>query len=68
MAKMTANMTVEMADEVLAKLAESLGLGEAKAPQKLVMEVKDVGGKIIIKTEPTEEPAAKGGATIATGE
>ncbi len=65
MAKMTANMTVEIADEVLGKIAESLGLGETKAPQKLVMEIKDIGGKIIIKAEPTGEPVAEGGAKLA---
>lgn len=65
MAKMTANMTVEIADEVLGKIAESLGLGDTKAPKKLVMEVKDIGGKIIIKAEPTEKAVAKGGAAIS---
>ncbi|MEB3772071.1 MAG: hypothetical protein GSR82_00160 [Desulfurococcales archaeon] len=64
MAKMTANMTVEMSDEVLGKIAESLGLGKAKSPQKLVMEVKDIGGKIVIKAEPTEEAVAEGGAKL----
>ena len=65
MAKMTANMPVEIADEVLGKIAESLGLGETKAPQKLVMEIKDIGGKIVIKAEPTGEPVAEGGAKLA---
>ncbi len=64
MAKMTANMTVEIADEVLGKIAESLGLGKAKAPQKIVMEIKDIGGKIIIKAEPTKEPVVEGSAKL----
>lgn len=57
---MTANMSVEIADEVLGKIAESLGLGDTKAPKKLVMEVK-----IIIRVEPTEKAVAKGGAAIS---
>jgi len=64
LAKMSANMTVEIADEVLGKIAESLGLGKSKAPQKVVIEVKDIGGKIVITAEPTKESVAEGGLKL----
>ena len=62
MAKLVVNMNVEMADDILKKLAESMGaaIAEGKAPQKLVMEIKDIGGKMIIRLEPTEEALLAG--------
>ncbi len=61
MAKMNATMNFEIADEVLAQLAQALG-GETKGATKIVIEIKDIQGKMILKAEPTEEPVAKGEA------
>ena len=61
MAKMTMNMNVEMADEVLAQFAQALG--EVKGAKKLVIEIKDVGGRMEISAEPTEASVARGAAT-----
>jgi len=63
MAKMNMNMNVEMADEVLAQFAQALG--EVKGAKKLVIEIADVSGKMIIRAEPTGEPVARG-ATAGT--
>jgi hypothetical protein len=59
MAKMQAQMQVEMADEVLAQFAQVLG-GETKGANRIVVEIKEVGGRMEIRVEPTEEPVAKG--------
>jgi len=61
---MSASMTVEIADEVHGKIAESLGLGKSKAPQKVVIEVKDIGGRIVITAESTKESVAEGGLKL----
>jgi hypothetical protein len=60
MAKIVANMEAEISDEVLAKFAEALGGGTGKGISEIEMEVKDVGGKLIIKAKPIEEPVAVG--------
>ena len=46
------------------KIAESLGLGKSKAPQKVVIEVKDIGGRIVITAESTKESVAEGGLKL----
>jgi hypothetical protein len=67
MAKIVANMEAEISDEVLAKFAEALGGGAGKGISEIEMEVKDVGGKLIIKAKPIEEPVVVAGAS-AQGE
>jgi hypothetical protein len=62
MAKVVANMNAEIADEVLAKFAEAIGGGAGKGVSEIVMEIKDVGGKMIIKAKPIEEPVVVGAA------
>ncbi|HIH90837.1 hypothetical protein [Ignicoccus hospitalis] len=61
MAKMNAHMEAEIDDQVLEKIFGALS---AKGVSKVVMEIKDVQGKLIITAEPTEESvveAKKGG-------
>ena len=67
MAKIVANMEAEISDEVLAKFAEALGGGAMKGLSEIEMEVKDVGGKLVIKAKPIEEPVVVAGAS-AQGE
>ncbi len=52
MGKMVAQMEAEIDDKVLEKL---FGAITAKGANKIVMEIKDVQGKLIITAEPTEE-------------
>ncbi|WP_297487417.1 hypothetical protein [Thermococcus sp.] len=62
MAKLVANMTVEMADEVLGKMAEAFGGGAGKGVSEVVMEIKDVGGKLVITAKPAEEKVVVAGS------
>jgi len=61
MGRMSAHMEAEIDDKVLEKL---FGAISVKGANKIVMEIKDVQGKLIIATEPTQEPvaSAKGSA------
>jgi len=52
MGKMTAQMEAEIDDAVLEKIFGAL---TAKGANKIVMEIKDVQGKLIITAEPSEE-------------
>ncbi|WP_297548159.1 hypothetical protein [Thermococcus sp.] len=62
MAKLVANMNVEIADEVLGKMAEAFGGGAGKGVSEVVMEIRDVGGKLIIKATPAEDNVVVGGS------
>jgi hypothetical protein len=68
MAKLVLNMDVEMADDVLGKMAEAMGAfgAEGRGAKKMVMEIKDVGGKMIIRAEPTDEKFVEGNAVSRT--
>ncbi|ALU12486.1 hypothetical protein EYM_04380 [Ignicoccus islandicus DSM 13165] len=52
MGKMSAHMEAEIDDAVLEKLFGAL---TAKGVNKIIMEIKDVEGKLIITAEPSEE-------------
>ncbi len=56
---MVAQMEAEIDDKVLGQLFGSMS---AKGVTKIVMEIKDVQGKLIIKAEPSEEEVMKGQA------
>lgn len=63
MGKMVAQMEAEIDDKVLERLFGSLA---AKGVTKIVMEIKDVQGKLIITAEPTEENVVEASASGGT--